>query len=87
MISTKKLIEGKEYTIIDFQNEWEITAPNSTYLEDDDSHIPNVHPITLTATGVNTLSKTGYVNGHPNWVIEYDIDFNYFVGTYTVIDD
>lgn len=86
-ISQKKLIEGKEYVIIDFQNEWEVTEPQLTYLEGDETHIPNVHPITVTATSYNKISKTAYVEGHPEWVIQYDINYRHFIRTYTQIDE
>ena len=86
-ISQKKLIEGKEYVIIDFQNEWEVTEPQLTYLEDDETHVPNVHPITVTATSYNKISKTAYVEGHPEWVIQYDINYKHFIRTYTQTDE
>lgn len=87
LISQKKLIEGKEYVIIDFQNEWEVTEPELTYLEDNDINVPNVHPITVTAVGYNSISRTAYVEGHPEWVIQYDINYKHFIKTYTQTDE
>ena len=86
-MESEDLIEGREYVITDFQNEWEITHPSQTFLTNDPSVIPNVWPIVIIAEDNKTFKPEGYFDGHPEWIIEYDINYYYYLRTDTITDE
>ena len=89
-----KLAKGRQYKIIDFQNEWEIGYPYLKNVERDvkngdgttskqmvDEYYYYYWPIVLTAKDSRTFEKEGYFHDNPKWIIEYDIDFRYYVNS------
>ena len=71
-----KLTKGKKYCITDFQNEWEL---QERYTRHNSQNTFNYYwPIVLTADTKRTFKKEGYFRDNENWIIEYDINFNYF---------
>ena len=88
-----RLIKGRQYRIIDFQNEWEIGKLYVKNVERDIRNEDNVSytkqmvdeyycyywPIIITAKTSRTFEKEGYFCDNPFWVIEYDIEFRYYV--------
>lgn len=77
----------QKYCIMDFQNEWELTTEDDTVenegeVEDEDSddseestEAYNTRPIIVTAAGPDSITRTGYFRDKPEWIIEYDINY------------
>lgn len=86
LISTGTLIPKMHYRIIDFQNEWDING-TEVYEDHEDSngviYQQNIFPIIVTAKTLSQLEKEGYIEGHPEWIIEYDPDFYHYIDDYT----
>lgn len=87
-----QLIKGRQYRIFDFQNEWEIgnqyvknverdinNSDGTYHKEKVDEYYYYYWPVIVTAKTARTLEKEGYFCDNPSWVIEYDIDFRYYV--------
>ena len=86
LILTGTLIPKMRYRIIDFQNEWDINGIE-VYEDHEDSsgtiYQQNIYPIVVTAKSLTKLEKEGYMDEHPEWIIEYDPDFYYYVNDFT----
>lgn len=92
LISVGQLIPDRKYCIIDFQNEWDVFGPqvkNDGRMEVYENNttvqkiLPkNIHPIVVIARDKKSLLPDGYFLENPNWKIQYDVNFYYYVGDY-----
>lgn len=92
MIEDGELEAGTEYTIIDFQNEWDLIGNREeddiVYdgNEDDEGNLvdavitdckfQNVFKLIVTATGPNEISSYARFKDHPEWDVLYDVTYN-----------
>ena len=82
-----KLIPGKKYKIIDFQNEWEVTRKvqyeDETIYDSNNEPIggkaKNVWPIVVQAKTNNILYPNFYFYDNDNWKGEYDVNFYHLI--------
>jgi len=81
LASLGKLVKGKKYRITDFQNEWELKELYQKH--DATGKFRYYWPVILTAETKRTFQKEGYFCDNEKWVIEYDINFNYYSHTET----
>lgn len=87
LIMDSKLIPGKKYKIIDFQNEWEVTREvqyeDETIYDSNNEPIggkaKNVWPIVVQAKTNNILYPNFYFYDNDNWKGEYDVNFYHLI--------
>lgn len=75
LISDENLYPNKKYRITDFFNEWDYYY----YTIDDTDNVQYYFPIVVTAKSNNELKPKGYLCDREDWVIEYDVSFNYLI--------
>ena len=75
LISENSLYPNKKYRITDFFNEWDYYQ----YTINGTDSKQYYFPIVVTAKNSNELKPKGYLCDREDWVIEYDVSFNYLI--------
>ena len=97
-IKNSELHPDRKYRIIDFYNEWDVynydlsneqkqVPEDYKDLYEDPSNVQFYFPVTVTAKTKNSLKKEGYFCDNKDWIIEYDVDFNYLIKEVAVLID
>ena len=75
LISENGLYPNKKYRITDFFNEWDYYQ----YTINGTNSVQYYFPIVVTAKNSNELKPKGYLCDREDWVIKYDVTFNYLI--------